>query len=28
VRAWSEAVSMRSGEMPKVMAELMKGEKE
>jgi diguanylate cyclase (GGDEF)-like protein len=28
VRAWSEAVSMRSGEMPKVMAELMKGDKE
>jgi diguanylate cyclase (GGDEF)-like protein len=28
VRAWSEAVSMRSGEMPKVMAELMRGEKE
>jgi diguanylate cyclase (GGDEF)-like protein len=27
-RAWSEAVSMRSGEMPKVMAELMKGDKE
>src|SRR5437868_13684295 len=28
VRAWSEAVSMRSGEMPKVMAELMREGKE
>jgi diguanylate cyclase (GGDEF)-like protein len=28
VRAWSEAVSMRSGEMPKVMAELMRDGKE
>ena len=27
-RAWSEAVSMRSGEMPKVMAELMREGKE
>jgi diguanylate cyclase (GGDEF)-like protein len=28
VRAWSEAVSMRSGEMPKVMAELLREGKE